>query len=50
MITLDIIENAVGIEYLCDNDASDFNADVQELIFSFANENQQPYSNTIVNL
>lgn len=50
MIALDIIENVVGLEYLSDNEAPDYNAEIQELIASFANENQQPHSNTIANL
>lgn len=45
MTTLEIIENAVGIEYLGDNECLDSCVEAQEGI-----EIQQPHSNKIVNL
>ncbi|UAK45787.1 hypothetical protein [Legionella longbeachae] len=50
MITLEILEEAVGIEHLSDNEYSELDTHTQELFFSFSNEMQQPHSNTIVNL
>lgn len=50
MITLEMLENAVGIEYLIGTDYLALQAEAQDVILASYNQINQPHANSIVNL